>query len=87
MFSASLICTWDRPAFQCRNISTKSVTFHDLLATSGPFQDPLAGHLNGANLSSTPTPAGHAPGVGNYVTEGGELRDGQPLKPGELRDR
>jgi hypothetical protein len=25
--------------------------------------------------------------VGNYVTEGGELRDGQPLKPGELRDR
>ena len=28
------------PAFQCRNISTKSVTFHDLLATQGPFQDP-----------------------------------------------
>jgi hypothetical protein len=27
------------------------------------------------------TPAGHAPGVGNYVTEGEELRDGQPLKP------
>ena len=45
------------------------------------------GHLNGANLSSTSTPAGHAPGVGNYVTEGGELRDGQPLKPEELRDR
>ena len=45
------------------------------------------GHLNGANLSSTSTPAGHAPGVGNYATEGGELRDGQPLKPEELRDR
>ena len=28
------------------------------------------GHLNGANLSSTPTPAGHAP-------RGGELRDGR----------
>jgi hypothetical protein len=54
---------------QCRNISTKSVTFHDLLATSGPFQGPRREHLNGANLSSTPTPAGHAP-------RGGELRDG-----------
>jgi transposase InsO family protein len=43
MLSASLICTCDRPAFQCRNISTKSVTFHDLLATSGPFQDPRWG--------------------------------------------
>ena len=28
------------------------------------------GHLNGANLGSTPTPAGHAPRGGNYVTEG-----------------
>jgi hypothetical protein len=69
MPNAPLICTWDRPAFQCRNISTKSVTFHDLLATSAPFQDPLVGHLNGANLSSTPTPAGHAPRGRNYVTD------------------
>ena len=52
-----------------------------------PLPRPPVGHLNGANLSSTRTPAGHAPGVGNYVTAGGELRDGQPLKPGELRDR
>ena len=43
LVSASLICTCDRPAFQCRNISTKSVTFHDLLATQGPFQDPRWG--------------------------------------------
>ena len=77
----------DRPAFQCRNISTKSVTFHDLLATSGPFQDPVVGHLNGANLSKHPNPRRTRPRVGNYVTAGGELRDGQPLKPGELRDR
>jgi hypothetical protein len=47
----------------------KSVTCHDLLATSGPFQDPRWGHLNGANLSNTPTPARHAPGAGNYVTD------------------
>lgn len=45
------------------------------------------GHLNGANLSSTPAPAGHAPRVGNYVTAGEELRDRQPLTPEELRDR
>ena len=30
----------------------------------------------------------HRPGWGNYVTdEVGELRDGQPLNLGELRDR
>jgi len=30
----------------------------------------------------------HRPGRGNYVTDGvEELRDGQPLKLGELRDR
>ena len=29
-----------RPAFQFRNISTNSVKFHHLLATSGPFRGP-----------------------------------------------
>ena len=69
MLSASLICTWDRPAFQCRNNSTKSVTFHDLLATSGPFQDPRVGAPERSEPEQHPNPRRTRP-------KGGELRDG-----------
>lgn len=37
---------------------------------------------DGTNLPSTPTPRTR-PRVGNYVTVGEELVDGQPIKPGE----
>ena len=60
---------------------------NDFLATSGPFHEPLAGPRVRSEPEQHPNPAPTRPKVGNYVTAGEELRDGQPLKPGELRDR
>ena len=65
----------------------RSFTVNDFLATSGPFHEPLIGPRVRSEPEQHPNPAPTRPRVRNYVTAGEELRDGQPLKPGELRDR
>lgn len=60
---------------------------HDFLATSGPFHEPLVGPHIRSEPEQHPNATPTRPMVGNYVTAGEELRDGHPLKPGELRDR
>ena len=55
---------------------------------SRPLPGPPGGAPERSEPEQHPNPCRTRPqGVGNYVTEGGELHDGQPLKPGELRDR
>lgn len=71
--NASWIWTWDLPAFQCRNISIRSFTVNDFLATSISFHKPLAGLISGAKPSSTRTPNRHTPGwVPLYLSSGTE---------------
>ncbi len=74
------------PRASAVNISTKSSTQDISPRHQRPFH-PSADRCR-ANLAARPTPGRHTAQGGELRdSRGGELRDGQPLKPGEIRDR
>src|ERR1700744_6495410 len=73
----------DLPACQCTSISVTSITSNVLLAIGPPSQ-------TGGKVSPSrwPGPPRHARAPhGELRDRGGELRDRQPLRAGELHDR
>lgn len=84
----SLICTCDRPPSQCTNNSTRSTTSNDLLLINALPSRPGRPEVSVNHEQDPQRQRRAAVPMGNYVTnQGGELRDHQPVTPGELHDR